>query len=467
MRRILLVVAVLSAWSASVFAQPTKPVSRIAFGSCADQDKPCPIWGSILKQQPELLVLLGDTIYADLDKSKKMSGELIRSKYEILNQQPEFKQLKANTPLVATWDDHDYGKNDGDSRFPFKDESQQIFLDFLGVSKDSPRRTQKGVYHSQLFGPEGKRVQVIVLDGRYHRSAIATKFNPKLRVTESQPNTDATATYLGEEQWKWLEEQLKVPADLRLIGSGVQLLAEEHPFEKWTNIPHERERMFKLLRDTRANGVVFLSGDRHLAELSMSQEFLSYPLYDITASGFNQGNKAWRAPEKNKHRVAAMPYGNNFGFITVDWSSETSPRITLELRDEDGEIAIRHPIRLGMLAFNDKKAGKSVPLPAGVIGATDALKAAVGAEVKVQFEVQAARLTNDKKRVLLNSEADFRDDKNFTIVLNAKAREGIWKESTGESFKGKTVRASGKLSKFQERMQLEIDDEKQIEIVTP
>lgn len=480
MYRFFLAVVAIGAMLRSGLAQESRPLTRIAFGSCADQDKPCPIWGSIAKLHPELLILLGDTMYADLDKSKKVDADRIRESYGKLEGEAAFAALKKSTPILATWDDHDYGKNDGDFRFPLKNESQQIFLDFLNVPKDSPRRTRQGVYHAEVLGPPGRRVQVILLDGRYHRSTIATKYNPRLRVNESLPNTEPTATFLGEEQWKWFEDQLKVPAELRLIASGIQVLSEEHPFEKWSLIPHERERLFKLLRDTKANGVVILSGDRHLAELSMSQEALSYPLYDITASGFNQANKAWRAPEKNRHRVAAMPYGNNFGFITIDWASETSPRLTLELRDEEGEIVVRHAIRLGLLTPNENQIARTnqpkpsstpstpstpMKLPEGVISPVEALKGKLGDDVIVQFEVNAARLTNDKRRLFLNSESDFRDEKNFTVVMNAKSREGIYKDATGDTFKGKVVRVKGKLSKFQNQIQIEVDDEKQIEVV--
>ncbi len=446
-------------------AAQDQPLTRIAFGSCADQDKPCPIWASIGKLQPELLVLLGDTIYADLDKSKKMSPELIQSKYDTLNALPAFAALRKATPMMAVWDDHDYGKNDGDARFPFKDQSQQIFLDFLAVPKDSPRRTRKGVYHAEVFGPPGKRVQVILLDGRYHRSTLKTKFDPRRRLTESLPTDDPTATFLGDEQWKWLEEQLKVPAEVRLLGSGTQVLSDEHPFEKWSLIPHEHARLYQLIRDTKANGVIVLSGDRHLAELSVSTDAIGYPLYDITSSGFNQATQSWRAPEKNRHRVAAMPFGNNFGFITIDWASETSPRLTLQLRDEDGEIAVRHPIRLGLLTANEQPERAVVKLAEGMINPAAALKGKVGDEVTVQFEVQAARLTADKKRMFLNSETDFRGEKNFTVVLNAKAREAAYKDATGDTFKGKTVRVKGKLSAYQGKMQIEVDDEKQIEVV--
>ena len=74
---------------------------------------------------------------------------------------------------------------------------------------------------------------------------------------------------LGEDQWAWLEEQLRTPAEVRLIASSIQVVAEDHGWEKWMNFPHERERLYRLIRETRAEGVVFLSGDRHLAELSM------------------------------------------------------------------------------------------------------------------------------------------------------------------------------------------------------
>ncbi len=472
MKRFVLVILIVGTWVSWTSAQETRALTTIVFGSCADQDKPCPIWGSIVKAQPDLLVLLGDTMYADLDKSKKVDPARIRETYGKLDGDASFAKLKSTVPIMATWDDHDFGKNDGDTRLPFKDESQQIFLDFFGVPKDSPRRSRKGVYDAKVFGPEGKRVQVIMLDGRYHRSPIQTKFNPRLRVSESQPNTDPTATFLGDEQWKWLEEQLKVPAEVRLIGSGIQVLSEEHPFEKWSLIPHERERLYKLLKDTKANGVIILSGDRHLAELSVSRDAISYPLYDITASGFNQGNKAWRAPEPNRHRVAAMPFGNNFGLITIDWTSETSPRMTLQLRDEDGEIVIRHAIRLGLLTPNDRVVAKGSPqprkvllLPEGVISPEQALKGKVGEEVIIQFEVLGGRLTSDKRRLFLNSEADYRDEKNFTVVMNSKSREGIYKDATGETFSGKVVRIKGKLSQFQNRIQIEVDDEKQVELI--
>src|SRR5262249_27568458 len=142
-------------------------------------------------------------------------------------------------------------------------------------------------------------------------------------------------TFLGAAQWKWLAEQLRVPAQVRLIGSSIQVIAEDHGYEKWMNFPHERQRLYDLIRDTEAGGVLFLSGDRHLAELSQMDGGAGYPLFDLTSSGLNQADKRWRRVEVNRHRVATMPYGDNFGVVEIDWDRE-DPRISLQIRDVDG-----------------------------------------------------------------------------------------------------------------------------------
>src|ERR1019366_4387434 len=203
-----------------------KPLSRIAFGSCAKQDKPQPIWDAVVETKPELFVSLGDNIYADTEDMKVM-----KAKYELLAKQPGYQKLKKTCPIIATWDDHDYGANDAGAEYPKKKESQQIFLDFFGAAKDDPRRSREGVYDVHLFGPKGKRIQIILLDGRYFRSPLKKGFKPGEPGEGYRgiyvPNTDKDATMLGEAQWRWLAEQLKDPAELRLSGAGIQAVAGE------------------------------------------------------------------------------------------------------------------------------------------------------------------------------------------------------------------------------------------------
>src|SRR5262249_982685 len=106
--------------------------------------------------------------------------------------------------------------------------------------------------------------------------------------------------------------------------------------EKWMNFPAERKRLYDLLRSSSASGVIVLSGDRHLAELSVMDAKLGYRLYDLTSSGLNQANKRWRALEANRHRLATMDRGDNFGLVVIDWD-KSDPLISLQIRDDEGD----------------------------------------------------------------------------------------------------------------------------------
>jgi alkaline phosphatase D len=333
------------------------PLSRIAFGSCVRQDLPQPIWDCIAENGPELFIFLGDNIYGDTEDM-----DLLRAKYQMLADQPGFQKLKSKSMILGTWDDHDYGANDAGSEYPKKRQSQQIFLDFFDVPNDSPRRKREGVYHAQVFGPVGKRVQVILLDARYHRSPLKTGYQPSERNEgyrgKYAPNDDPDATVLGEEQWRWLADQLQVPAELRLICSGVQVLADEHGSEMWGNFPRQRKRLLSLLRDSGASGVVLLSGDRHLAEIARLNvdhpDSIGYPLFDITSSSLNHpsGNftKAGTrfANEINSYRVGLTYFEVNFGTILVDWS-EPDPVVRMQVRDLAGDVVLQQRVLLSQL----------------------------------------------------------------------------------------------------------------------
>ena len=322
---------------------PAKALERIAFGSCATQERPQPIWDAVSRTNPDLLLLLGDNIYADTEDM-----DVMRAKYAKFAAMPGFKAIRSRVPILATWDDHDLGVNDGGVSYPKKDESQQVFLDFFGEPSDSSRRKQAGVYDARVYGPPGKRVQVIMLDTRYFRSDLKEKPVKVRNEGPYLPNDDPNATILGEAQWAWLEKQLEVPAEFRLVVSSIQVVAEQHGWEKWMNIPKERERLFNLIKKTKANGVVFLSGDRHLAELSLLYDALEYPTFDLTSSGLNQGARFPRPFEQNQARVATMNWGDNFGLVTIDWSLP-DPEISLQIRDVAGDIRIQQKISLSTL----------------------------------------------------------------------------------------------------------------------
>ena len=212
-----------------VHAADAPPLSRIAFGSGASQERAQPIWEAVVAARPELFVFLGDTIYGDTD-----NPEILKQKYAQLAAMPGFQKLIKTCPILATWDEHDFGGEGAGADFRTRALSQKAFLDFFNVPANSPRRQREGVYSAMTIGPPGKRIQLILLDTRYFRSPL------KKSGYSIVPNSDPAATILGNAQWKWLAEQLRQPAELRLIGSAIQVEAEDHPFEKWAAFPAER-----------------------------------------------------------------------------------------------------------------------------------------------------------------------------------------------------------------------------------
>lgn len=100
-------------------------ISRIAFGSCSHQNLNQPILDSVIAEKPDLFIYLGDNIYGDTRNMRKL-----QRKYDKLAAKPEFQRLRQSVRVIATWDDHDYGIDDGDGSFPKKKESKEIFLNF-------------------------------------------------------------------------------------------------------------------------------------------------------------------------------------------------------------------------------------------------------------------------------------------------------------------------------------------------
>ena len=322
-------------------AWPTH-VQKIIFGSCIDQHKPQPIWETILATKPDLFIFGGDNVYAS---SQPWQLQNLENAYAAQAAQPGFAALRASIPHLAIWDDHDMGLNDGGVEFPHKQDAKNAFVDFWQLPSDDPRKTRPGLYHAHVFGPPGQRVQVVLLDTRWFRS--------KLRVTDQRnapgkeryvPDSDPQKTMLGEAQWAWLETQLKVPAEVRLIVSGVQVIVEGHGWEGWGNFPREQEKLKRLIQKTGAKGVVLLSGDRHIGAIYKSSGTEGYPLYEITSSGMTH---AWAtAKEDGPNRLGELITQNHFGLIEMDWSKQ---QIQLGFQNTRGEWLKKQTIALSEL----------------------------------------------------------------------------------------------------------------------
>lgn len=330
---------VISALGASPVPAQEPPLTRIAFGSCAHQTKPQPIWDAVLDYRPELFVFAGDNVYGDVTSAAMTELE---AAYAEASRIEGYARVRATVPVLATWDDHDFGRNDGGADFAHKAAAKRLFLEFWDIGDADPRRTRDGIYHVETFGPEGMRVQVILLDTRTFRSPLRTATQPLAGRAPYLPDPDPTRTMLGAAQWAWLRAQLQQPAEVRLIVSSVQVLAEGRGWERWGNLPAERNRLFDLIAETGARGVIFLSGDRHVGAL-YRRAGAPYDLYEITSSGINMTYAANREP--GPLRLGAVYGAENFGTIAIDW---WAGKLRLAVRSMNGE-----PVRQVLISLAD------------------------------------------------------------------------------------------------------------------
>ncbi|RZJ21983.1 MAG: alkaline phosphatase family protein [Haliea sp.] len=329
-----------------VQAQPAgKPadtgLTSIGFASCFDQIHAQQDLVEHLAAQPfDLFLFGGDNVYYGGTRGT------LADAYGRAAALPGYTALRRK-PHLAVWDDNDYGPNDGGADFAGRQDSKDQFQAFWKVPADDPRRARPGLYHARSYGPPGRRVQVILLDTRWFRSRIERK---RVRMPGEggyQPDTDPAKTMLGEAQWAWLEEQLRTPADLRLVVSSIQVLAEGHSYERWGNLPAERERLVGLIRRTGANGVVLLSGDRHFAAFYRrepgSDGGAGYPLTELTSSGVTH---FWPSPTDEPASSPARVLDRNYATIDIDWAQR---QVVLAARNLAGNLRIASTLQLDQL----------------------------------------------------------------------------------------------------------------------
>lgn len=313
-----------------------EPITRLAFGSCANQfrKKNPEIFHSIANWNPDLFVWLGDAIYADILTPfvgfKSRAVPEWKALYDSFKQEEGYKQLREKINITGVWDDHDYGLNNAGKEFLLKRESKELYLDFLEEDR-SVRGSHEGVYVSYTFGEKGKQVKLILVDIRYFRDS------------ESDKEGDS----LGEEQWQWLENELKNPGDLTIIGNGIQINIEDRLSAVETWHKKSRERLFQLIKEI--PGVILLSGDVHMGEI-MRNPCLKYPLYEITSSGMTHtafnvfgyliylglyGTFPWT------YDLTYRTVEKNFGTVEINWEDKW---VELSVRDSYSQTLLSHKV---------------------------------------------------------------------------------------------------------------------------
>ncbi len=137
-------------------------------------------------------------------------------------------------------------------------------------------------------------------------------------------NLDPDATILGNSQWNWLESELKDQFDFLMIFSSIQIIAEDHPYEKWNNFPHEKEKLFNMLSKYN-DKTLFVSGDRHRGGI-----YKESGIYEITASSLNKPGSNF--DETDTSLIDRTYNQENYGSLEV-----SENKINVLLKDVNGK----------------------------------------------------------------------------------------------------------------------------------
>ncbi|WP_136669269.1 alkaline phosphatase [Flavobacterium sp. H122] len=307
------------------------PDFTVALGSCTyvnqpEVDRPGKPYGSeyeiftsIAGKNPDIMLWGGDNIYlreADWD-----SKTGVYHRYTHTRSIKEIQPLLARAQNFAIWDDHDFGPNDADRSYYFKNVTQKAFKDFwANKSYGLDAAQSQGTFSTFNWGD----AQFFLLDDRFFKS-------PNDRVTGQR-------TLLGKEQLEWLIDALSASkASFKIIVIGGQVLNSAAKYENYETYPEEKEYLLSEIEKNKVRGVLFISGDRHFSELSMLPRPSSYSLYDWTVSPLTSGASNSAEKEENKYRVAGSLFmQHNFG--TISFSGDKDNRqLKLSLFDKDGK----------------------------------------------------------------------------------------------------------------------------------
>jgi alkaline phosphatase D len=294
---------------------------------------------TIASDRADLFVYLGDNVYGDTHGD--MSLPELRAQYALLAAHPDFRALRAAHPMLATWDDHDYGLNDAGGDFSAKAYARRIFDAFWGAGERT--RGRDGVYGAYVFGPEGRRVQLILLDTRSGRTEL-TRLPQRGPLGPYGQSADPNQRMLSDAQWAWLEAQLRQPAEIRIVASSIQVLADGHDFEAWETLPREQARLFHAIAAAGARGVVFVSGDRHIAGLYRQDGALPYAAFEMTTSSLNLSFRAI-SDERSSNQIGDMYAPVNYGAVSIDWEGRA---LALQIKNLAGAV-----VREQRIAFAD------------------------------------------------------------------------------------------------------------------
>ncbi len=313
------------------------PEFAVALGSCfyvndPPYDRPGKAYGdsfqilsAITRQQPDLMIWLGDNVY--LREADFGDPQMLSYRYAHTRGHPLLQALLATTHHYAVWDDHDYGPNDADRSYHLKETALRIFRNYwANPSYGLPNLP--GVFTQFSWGD----VDFFLLDDRYYRSPNRI------------PDSDSDKTMWGGAQLSWLLDALTYSkAPFKVVINGNQFLNASTRYESLAaHFPAEFKYLIREIRRRDIRGVVFISGDRHHTELIRYQPDNRYPFYELTVSPLT--SRYASRPEKNPRRMkGTLVRQRNFAILRFSGPRQNR-QMTITVYDVRGMPLWQHTI---------------------------------------------------------------------------------------------------------------------------
>jgi len=208
-----------------------------------------PIWGIINGQKPDLLLLLGDNVYMG---EGEFNEDRLEESYQMQLAEPHFSKLLCEVPYLATWDNHDYGRNQVETPGQQLTDEQKVKTRSLFdkyLKKRSLLPDTEHVYCSYNYTKGNENVRIIMLDVRSFQE-------------DPRKGHDPAATLLGQTQEDWLLEEMRTSTGITIICSGFAFSFGNKM--NWKMHKNWSDRFIKAAAHT--SKPLFLAGNNHTNE---------------------------------------------------------------------------------------------------------------------------------------------------------------------------------------------------------
>ncbi len=293
---------------------------RFAIASCMDDSlkvEQVVMWKQLVSDKPDVLLMIGDNVYADRIPNgwQVASAEQLWDRYVDTRGLLEIFKTPQLIPTFATWDDHDYGRNDSDRTYALKEESAKIFQAFFAQTKPIGDFS-RGPGVASMWNAFG--VRFLLLDDRSFRSPNRVDL--------------ADQTHFGTEQEDWIVSQINDAKMPVFMISGDQFFGGYNPFESYEG-NHPKSFAVQVARWKKAKvPLVFVSGDRHLTEIiQVPKQSMGYQTYELTSSPMHASVFAdafLKAPSPNKMFGVAGKYN----YMLVELKSATPKSLSFDVK---------------------------------------------------------------------------------------------------------------------------------------